>query len=146
LEDRLGRFRKILPLNVVLLACCVSAYAQTVDLSGQVSGWVTVKRDDAQVGLRYIPELSFTKQIWETYEISAEAAVRAQWFSCYDDEWDHIESDTDVDSYRLWVRLASSQYAAFRIYPSMVIRKPHFARRNRHLGTSAKLDFPFVTG
>jgi hypothetical protein len=112
LTDHLGRFRKILPLSAVLLAWCVSAYAQTVDLSGQVSGWVTVNRDDAQVGVRYIPELSFTKQLWKTYEISAEAAVKAQWFSCYDDDWDHTESTSDLDSYRLWVRFASSQYEA----------------------------------
>lgn len=112
LKARLGRFREILLLSAVLLAWYVSAHAQTVDLSGQVSGWVTVKRDDAQVGLRYIPELSFARQLWETYEISAEAAVKAQWFSCYDDDWDHIESDSDLDSYRLWVRFASSQYEA----------------------------------
>lgn len=112
MEDCLIRFCKILLLSAVLLVCYVSVHARTVDLSGQVSAWGTVRNDDAQVGLRYIPELSFARQFWETYEISAEAAVKAQWFSRYDDEWDHIESDSEVDSYRLWVRLASSQYEA----------------------------------
>jgi len=110
LKARLGRFRVILPLSAVLLAWYVSAYAETVDLSGQVSGWVTVRRDDTQVGLRYIPELSFARQIWETYEISAEAAVKARWFSRYEDGWDRVEKDSEADSYRLWVRFASSQY------------------------------------
>ncbi len=110
MKARLGRFRDILLLSAVLLSCNVSAQAQTVDLSGQASGWVTVRSDDTQVGFRYIPELSFAKQLWKTYELSAEAAVKAQWFSLYDDEWDRIEKDSEVDSYRLWLRFASSQY------------------------------------
>jgi hypothetical protein len=112
LKARPGRFREILLLSAVLLAWGVSAYAKTVDLSGQASAWVTVRSDDTQVGLRYIPELSYARQLWETYEISAEAAAKIQWFSRYDDEWDRIEKDSDVDSYRLWVRFASSQYEA----------------------------------
>ena len=111
LKARLGRFSEILPLSAVLLAWYVSAHAQTVDLSGQASGWVTVKRDDTQVGLRYIPELSLMKHLSETYEISAEAAVNAQWFSRYDG-WDHIESTSAVDPYRLWFRFASPQFEA----------------------------------
>jgi len=110
LEVRLVRFLEILLLSCVILAWYTPAHAQTVDLSGQASGWVTVRNDDTQIGLRYIPELSFAKQLWETYEISAEAAVKAQWFSRYEEGWDRVEKDTEVDSYRLWVRFASSQY------------------------------------
>lgn len=106
----MGRFSEILLLSAVLLACYVSAQAQAVeiDLSGKASGWVTVKSDDTQLGLRYIPELSLVKNLSETYEISAEAAINAQWFSLYEG-WDHTESTSKVDPYRLWVRFASSQ-------------------------------------
>ena len=110
MKDHLGKFLEILTFSAVLLAWGVTAYAQTVDLSGQVSGWGTVRNDDTQVGLRYIPELSFTKELWETYEISAEAAAKIQWFSRYDEKWDRFEKDSELDSYRLWVRFASSQY------------------------------------
>ncbi len=96
-------------LSSVLLAWHASAYAQTVDFSGQASGWITVKNGDNQVGLRYLPELSLVKQIAETYDVSAVATVNARWFSLYDG-WDRIESTSEVDPYRLWVRFASSQY------------------------------------
>ena len=107
----LVRFSKILLLIAVLLVCYVSAHAQEVDLSGQASGWVTVKRDDIQIGLRYIPELSLQKNLSKTYEISAEAAVNAQWFNRYDG-WDHSDSTSEIDPYRLWVRFASPQFEA----------------------------------
>ena len=110
MKDHLGKFLEILTFSAVLLSWGVTAYAQTVDLSGQVSGWGTVRNDDTQVGLRYIPELSFTKKLWEIYEISAEAAAKIQWFSRYDEKWDRFEKDSELDSYRLWVRFAASQY------------------------------------
>jgi hypothetical protein len=110
LKVRLGRFCGILLLSVTFLTCYVPAQAQKVDLSGQASGWVTVTRHDTQFGLRYIPELSFAKQLWENYELSAEAAAKVQWFSLYSDGWERTERDSEVDSYRLWVRFAESQY------------------------------------
>ena len=108
-KARLGRFNEILLSGAVILIWCVSAHAQTIDLSGQASGWVTVKRDDAHVGLRYIPELSLMKDLSETYTISAEAAVNTRWSSRFEGS-DHIGSTSAVDPYRLWVRFASPQY------------------------------------
>ncbi|MCK4691188.1 MAG: hypothetical protein KAT20_05250, partial [Desulfuromonadales bacterium] len=95
----------------VLLDWSVPAHAQAVDLSGQAAGWVTVKRDDTQIGLRYLPELSLMKHLSNVYEISMEAAVNAQCFGRYDG-WDQIDSTSDVDPYRLWVRFASPQFEA----------------------------------
>lgn len=96
----------------VSLSCLsLSSYAQVLDFSGQVSGWVTMKPDDAQLGMRYIPELSFKKQLSKTYEISAEAAVNARWFSQFDN-WRNAEHIVSMDAYRLWARFASSQYEA----------------------------------
>ncbi|MBT8356224.1 MAG: hypothetical protein HKO68_00460 [Desulfobacterales bacterium] len=110
LKVRLRRLCEMLPLSAVILIFYVSAYAQTVDLSGQASGWVTVTRHDTQVGLRYIPGMSFARHLGKTYEISVEAAVKAQWFSRFGDGWERTERDSEVDSYRLWARFAASQY------------------------------------
>lgn len=103
------RFSEVLLLSAVLLALYVSAHAQTVDLSGQASGWVTVKRDDTQIGVRYIPDLLLRKHLSETFEISAEAEVNAQWFSQFDGS-DYGKSTSKASPYRLWVRFASAQY------------------------------------
>ena len=108
-KARRGRFSEILLSSAVLLVWCVSAHAQMADLSGQASGWVTVKHDNTQVGLRYIPELSLMKDISDTYKISAEAAVNAQWSNRFEGSG-HIGSTSAVDPYRLWVRFASPQY------------------------------------
>jgi hypothetical protein len=106
-----GITKRAVPIGVVLLTWYVSAQAQTVDLTGQASGWVGLRRDDTQVGARYIPELSLTKDLSDTLELSGEAAVNAHWFNRYDGT-DSIESASKVDPYRLWARLASPQFEA----------------------------------
>jgi hypothetical protein len=100
--------RRILSQVFVLLSCAVFAHAQTAALSGQASGWATIKTDEVQAGLRYIPDLTLTRQISPGREISAEAAINAEWFSRFDG-WDSGEGTASLDTYRLWVRLASSQ-------------------------------------
>jgi hypothetical protein len=106
-----GRSRRTVFIGVVLLTWYTSAFAQTVDLTGQASGWVGIKRDETQIGARYIPELSLAKNLSETYEISGEAAVNAHWFSQYDGSH-YAESASKVDPYRLWARWASPQFEA----------------------------------
>lgn len=105
----MGRFCLMLLSCAVVLIWHVSARAQTVDLSGQASGWVTAKREDTQVGFRYIPGLSLVRNLSEIYKISAEAAVNARWSGRFDGV-DHVESRSAVDPYRLWVRFASPRY------------------------------------
>ncbi|NQV31202.1 MAG: hypothetical protein HQ515_00830, partial [Phycisphaeraceae bacterium] len=110
-KTRSGRLESTLPTGVMLLTLVASAHAQTVDVTGQASGWVQTREDDTQVGTRYIPELSLEKDISDTYEISGEAAVNAHWFNRYDGGHS-IESASKVDPYRLWARLASPQFEA----------------------------------
>ena len=111
LKTRPGKLMKTLPMSIVLVTWCVSAHAQTVDLTGQASGWVLTREEDTQIGTRYIPELSLEKNLSDTYEISGEAAVNAHWFNRYDGGHS-IESASKVDPYRLWGRLASPQFEA----------------------------------
>jgi len=104
-----GRFCEILMICAVILGWQMPAHAQTAELAGQASAWATLKSDETWVGLRYIPELSLVKPLSGTWEIRAEAAANARWFNRYDG-WDPAESTAEIDPYRLWVRLASSQY------------------------------------
>jgi hypothetical protein len=109
LTVRSGGLRQILPVIVLILIGSVPAHARTVSLSGQASGWTTVKSDETQAGLRYIPDMTLIKPLSSDFEISAEAALNAQWFSRFDG-WDSGEGASSIDTYRLWARLAAPQW------------------------------------
>lgn len=102
---------KRLALGLILCIACICAQAQTVDVTGQASGWVNARQYDTQIGTRYIPELSLVSPLSDTTELSAEAAVNAHWFSQYDGSH-YAQSASKVDPYRLWARYASAQYEA----------------------------------
>ncbi len=85
-----------------------SAPAQDLQLSGQLSTWLTGKPNtvpQADFGVRYIPELSLTSNLSESVEVSAEAALDMHGFGTIRSGGDS-EFDGDVDPYRLWARLA----------------------------------------
>ncbi|MDD2598494.1 MAG: hypothetical protein PHO37_04630 [Kiritimatiellae bacterium] len=63
----------------------------------------------AQVGLRYIPELSASTRLSDTWELSGEAAVDANLYRWIDSA-DDISGEESVDWYRLWLRLSSPQF------------------------------------
>lgn len=85
------------------------ADAQALDLSGQASGWVTMQREAGQLGLRYMPGLSWSAAMSEAGSISAEAAVNARW-SGRIENWNLADGTSAVDPYRLWVRYAAAQF------------------------------------
>lgn len=107
----LGGFRVIPPFSAVLIIWCVSVRAQTLDFSGQASGWITANHDDTRIGLRYIPELSLIKRFSGAHEISVEVAANAWGFRRYQG-WNDTGSASAVDPYRLWIRFASPQVEA----------------------------------
>ena len=83
--------------------------AEELHVSGQFSTWGQVDPDDpseGMAGLRYIPEISTYRQISETWELGAEAALnlygQESWGTAGDGDW-------DGDLYRLWIRFASPQ-------------------------------------
>ncbi len=109
LKVRPGRLRPFFSISILILAWSVFARAQTVEFSGQASGWTTIKSDETIAGLRYIPDMTLMKHLSSDYEISAEAAINAEWFSRFDG-WNSGEGSAAVDTYRLWARLAASQW------------------------------------
>lgn len=89
-------------------------YAQAVlgfeyEFRGQLSGWTVASQHDDQrednTGFRYLPSLSLNLSPDEDLAIDAEATVNGYWRSQEED----VDS-ADADIYRLWLRLASSQY------------------------------------
>lgn len=98
----------LMTLSAVCLLWCGPTCAQTVHLSGQLSAWMTAHADAMQTGARYLPEWSLSQRFAETYEISVEAALDAHGFVLFDH--DDTQSDAASDPYRLWSRLAASQF------------------------------------
>lgn len=83
--------------------------AEELRVSGQLSAWGQIDPGDpseGMAGLRYIPEISTYRQLSETWELGAEAALnlygREAWGMAETDEW-------EGGLYRLWIRLASPQ-------------------------------------
>lgn len=96
-------------LIITGLLCCHWASATTSKSSGQLSTWLTTTEDDGQAGVRYIPELSLAQQLSAPYQLSAEMALTAQWYSEFT-EWDYTDDSLTVAAYRLWARFSSPQY------------------------------------
>lgn len=93
----------------LLLAWPPSLHAGNIDVSGQFSVWTGIDPEDIgnrQVGGRYIPELSYSRQLSEIFEFSTEAALNIY---CFDTSGGTDSGDSDIDLYRLWMRLASPQ-------------------------------------
>jgi hypothetical protein len=90
----------------------IESPAQEVHLGGQVSSWVAVNPEDwnrTLIGLRYIPELSVSLPLGSSWALDLETSVQtrgqAQGGSIPD-----AETWSDVDPYRVWLRLASSRW------------------------------------
>ena len=84
--------------------------AQSLGFKGQAIGWTTLNPAEpfqAQVGLRYIPELSFTLPAGK-YTIDGEFSANiwgsAMW------QGDSITLDEQLSPYRMWVRFSSDQF------------------------------------
>jgi len=79
------------------------------DLRGQLSGWFVSRQDDKRednTGFRYIPELDFSFPLDGDLAIDAEVAADGYWSSKEDEDGDQA----DAELYRLWLRVAATQY------------------------------------
>ncbi|MFZ5517879.1 MAG: hypothetical protein ACOY90_14640 [Candidatus Zhuqueibacterota bacterium] len=87
-------------------------FSQTVGLHGQLSDWVTVnpkKEAEAQIGLRYIPELSLGKRISDNFSLDAEISFNSYGTVLFQQDQE-FDTDGKVKPYRMWLRLSSSQF------------------------------------
>jgi hypothetical protein len=86
------------------------AFTQSLGFKGQAIGWTTLNPAEpfqAQIGLRYIPELSFSLPAGR-YTIDGEFSANL-WGSCMY-QGDSITLDENISPYRMWVRFSGDQF------------------------------------
>jgi len=87
------------------------AYAQSVNMSGQLSAYTGVDFGgsfEMWMGTRYIPTLSAEKSLTHDEVIDAEASLNA--YGMLETDFDHTATDAEIKPYRLWTRFSSSQF------------------------------------
>ncbi len=105
----LARLSVLLYLTAGISSVSAALGVET-DFRGQLSGWIVASQhDDKQednTGFRYIPTLSLNLSMDEELSIDAELAANGYW--CSQEDEDGHQADAEI--YRLWLRVAASQY------------------------------------
>ncbi len=102
------RIRPILTFCAVLVSGTI--YSQSLGFRGQAIGWTTLNPAEpfqAQAGLRYIPELSFSLPAGK-YTLDGEVSAN-MWLSGTFAN-DTSAFDRDLAPYRMWVRFSGDQF------------------------------------
>ena len=104
------KYGRLLVTIVALHLYTGTVRAQSLGFKGQAIGWTTLnpaKPFQAQVGLRYIPELSFSLPAGK-YSIDGEFSANI-WGSAL---WqgDSVTLDEQLSPYRMWVRFSGDQF------------------------------------
>ena len=106
----------VLKYGAVLITCLILLHfsgklaGQSLGFSGQAIGWTTLNPAEpfqTQMGLRYIPELSFSLPAGNYSldgEFSANIWGSAMW------QGDSITFDKQLSPYRMWVRFSGDQF------------------------------------
>ena len=107
--QRLVRFSMFLSLTAGMAPVPIALGIET-DFRGQLSGWVVASRHDDEcednVGLRYLPKLGLTIPRDGDLVFDSEVVANGFWSSQDHENGNQI----DADLYRLWLRVAGSQY------------------------------------
>jgi len=88
----------------------VSLKSQNLGFDGQAIGWTTLNPAEsfqAQAGLRYIPELSFSLPTGK-YSIEGEFSANIWGSGIY--SGDSLEYDSEVSPYRMWMKFSGDQF------------------------------------
>ncbi|MCU0643131.1 MAG: hypothetical protein MUC94_02630, partial [bacterium] len=104
--------KNIILINLILLLVTIPGFAQSIDFQGQISSWVTVNGkqvEKSQLGVRYLPELLLEQSLTKALTISTDIALNSYGSGQFNG-WDKIATDGGIKPYRLWLRLASSQF------------------------------------
>jgi roadblock/LC7 domain-containing protein len=97
-------------LILLLLILADQVKAQSLGFKGQAIGWTTLNPAEpfqAQVGLRYIPELSFSLPAGK-YSIDGEFSANIWGSSMW--QGDSTILDKELSPYRMWVRFSGDQF------------------------------------
>lgn len=100
-------------MGILLFLGWPHVQAEELDFRGQLSTWATLTDEEPaiQVGGRYIAEFSLSTDLSTTWQLSGEAALDVHGY-CLIDDVNDVEGAGSIDPYRLWVRLAASQFEA----------------------------------
>ncbi len=104
--------KKIILINLIIFLVTIPIFAQAIDFQGQVSGWTTINGSDfdkSQLGLRYLPELMAEQSLAQGLTLNADVSFNA-YCSGQFNGWNKFDTDGKIKPYRLWLRLASSQF------------------------------------
>jgi hypothetical protein len=102
-------FRIIWFISIILVSGTI--YSQSVGFGGQAIGWTTLNPADTfqvQLGLRYIPELSFALPVCG-FSIDGEFSANL-WGSGDLYPGDSMVLDENFSPYRMWVRFSGDQF------------------------------------
>jgi hypothetical protein len=95
---------------VSMLLSTERIFAQSMGFRGQAIGWTTVNPAEpfqAQAGLRYIPELSFTLPAG-SYTFEGEFSANLWASGIY--SGDSIDLDEQISPYRMWLKFSGDQF------------------------------------
>jgi hypothetical protein len=104
--------KNIILINLLILLSLTHGFAQSIDFRGQVSGWITVngkQLEKSQLGIRYLPELIFEKSLAKGLTINTDISINSYGSGQFNG-WNNMETNGKIKPYRLWLRLASSQF------------------------------------
>jgi hypothetical protein len=101
-------------MGCLILFVVNSASSQTLELKGLLSGWVTVNTEDVlepQFGMYYIPEFSIKKSFSQNYSLDFDLSLNVNGTARFQSQ-DEIQTDGEIDFYRMWGRFSSSRFEA----------------------------------
>lgn len=104
------KIASILAIIVSILLSTGKTEAQSLGFRGQAIGWTTLNPAEpfqAQAGLRYIPELSFTLPAGK-YTIEGEFSANLWGSGIY--SGDSLILDKQLSPYRMWVKFSGDQF------------------------------------
>ena len=104
--------KNLILTSLIIFLAIIQGFAQSIDFRGQISGWMTVNGrqvDKSQLGVRYLPELSLEKSLTKALTISADISLNSYGSGQFNG-WNKFDTDGRIKPYRLWLRLASSQF------------------------------------
>lgn len=106
----INKIFKSLPLLFFLVSSFNLCLADEFDFSGQVSGW-TVAGENAQAGLRYIPQADWEHSFSGKNKLDAELSLNLYGFTPYEPKED-FRADAKAKLYRTWIRSYGDHYEA----------------------------------
>ena len=96
---------------VLALSSVIYAAPPQVIYNGEISGWISFNSKDHRKRRWAFnnSSLSIESDITQTYSVDTELSLNAYWYSLMDLP-DHAVTDSEIDPYRLWLRLSSSRF------------------------------------